>query len=969
MMLRVCTSGLQQQKSLAHSLRAAPAQHVDPPGVKNFHESWKNGMAFCALIHKHKPGMIDYASLDPNDHAGNLEKAFAAAESLGIMRFLDVEDMVENERPDEKSVMTYLFQWYKYFAAGNKSETAARRIAKLVALTKQLNALKEEYNVRSAAWAAWTSAKTAELNAMEPANSIEGVKQTLAIFKEYKSNEKPPKAGEKTEIELLLNNIQLKLKNADRPAFVPEHSAADIASLWKALLAAEQQTGTALKSELKRQQTLLDLVKRFNRLDSKLKQFASEKNAYLDNAENIDTLNAAEAKLQLHQGFFVDLADADKTLSRAQDLANKIGELNYAEKDDVAARAAALAANSQALKSSGDAKQQRLEEAVAREQRKNELRKEFAAVAKDAKDSYKNQTISISTSGFGHTLAAVTAFKATLDEDAARITGEANAQRDAVVSKDAELTAAGITSNEYTVITVADITAAHEALEQKLATRSANYDAELAHQTALDNKRREFAAAAQALNDFLAEQQAAIDTSEGSEDEKIAATKALMAKGSDASTQLDSIKAIDAEIKGMLSGTANEHSAFTVDDLSRMLSTFNSKAQNQIDTCEENKHYAARTAEQEAAAAARGAAEKASVDFATLASQVANWLATVQDNIGEDVSDVTSMDAVDVQLAQFNQSNGELADFQAKFDKLSADAAAMTASGNNDFGALSLADVQAKWDTTTAALGARAAALDEARVKQAADEALRVAFVAAITDVNDFLQQQKTAVAGEASGELEQQLEDANNLMVVRNTTGMEKMQAVEAANNAMGEAHVSADDKTDLSPEGVSAEFEQLGDAIKAKIGAVQAEIASKASSEIPAEKVTEFREVFAHFDKNSNGVLSHLEFTGCLKSLGEDRSDADFAQICQNVDTDGDGEIQFKEFLEFMISVTQDKDTEDEIVAAFRVITNDGDVISEDQVRSCMEAETADYLIAQMPAVEGGFDYKSWTAQAYGR
>jgi hypothetical protein len=43
--------------------------------------------------------------LDKNNAAANLELAFSVAESLGIPRLLDVED-VNVEKPDERSVMT-----------------------------------------------------------------------------------------------------------------------------------------------------------------------------------------------------------------------------------------------------------------------------------------------------------------------------------------------------------------------------------------------------------------------------------------------------------------------------------------------------------------------------------------------------------------------------------------------------------------------------------------------------------------------------------------------------------------------------------------------------------------------------------------------------------------------------------------------------------------------------------------------
>ena len=54
--------------------------------ITNFSSSFKSGMAFCALIHAHRPHLIHYHTLDPNNAAVNLETAFAAGEQIGVDR-------------------------------------------------------------------------------------------------------------------------------------------------------------------------------------------------------------------------------------------------------------------------------------------------------------------------------------------------------------------------------------------------------------------------------------------------------------------------------------------------------------------------------------------------------------------------------------------------------------------------------------------------------------------------------------------------------------------------------------------------------------------------------------------------------------------------------------------------------------------------------------------------------------------
>lgn len=69
--------------------KTAPYKNVN---VQNFHNSWKDGLAFCALIHRHRPDLIDYSKLSRDDPVRNLNLAFDIAEQhLNIPKMLDAE--------------------------------------------------------------------------------------------------------------------------------------------------------------------------------------------------------------------------------------------------------------------------------------------------------------------------------------------------------------------------------------------------------------------------------------------------------------------------------------------------------------------------------------------------------------------------------------------------------------------------------------------------------------------------------------------------------------------------------------------------------------------------------------------------------------------------------------------------------------------------------------------------------------
>lgn len=85
--------------------------------VRDFGPSWRDGVAFLALIDSIKANLINLAEMrkSTTTNKQRLNTAFDVAESkLGIARLLDADD-VDVPKPEEKSIMTYVAQFlHKY---------------------------------------------------------------------------------------------------------------------------------------------------------------------------------------------------------------------------------------------------------------------------------------------------------------------------------------------------------------------------------------------------------------------------------------------------------------------------------------------------------------------------------------------------------------------------------------------------------------------------------------------------------------------------------------------------------------------------------------------------------------------------------------------------------------------------------------------------------------------------------------
>lgn len=109
-----------------------------------------------------------------------------------------------------------------------------------------------------------------------------------------------------------------------------------------------------------------------------------------------------------------------------------------------------------------------------------------------------------------------------------------------------------------------------------------------------------------------------------------------------------------------------------------------------------------------------------------------------------------------------------------------------------------------------------------------------------------------------------------------------------------------------------------------------------------ISDDQVEEVKEAFAMFDKNGDGTITTKALVTVMRSLGQNPTEDEIDDLINEVDTDGNGVIDFIEFLEMMSKMTSDVD--ETIKEAFFIFDSDGSgAISSDEFREVMQTQGA--------------------------
>ncbi|XP_064203350.1 microtubule-actin cross-linking factor 1-like isoform X4 [Anguilla rostrata] len=260
------------------------------PGTRcvNFSSSWNDGRMFNVLLHRYRPDLIDMEVVGRQSNRDNLEQAFDIAESLGVTRLLDAED-VDVPSPDEKSVITYVSSIYDAFP---KIPEGGEGIP-----VHEVDQRWAEYQARFPALLQWTRQHTL---LMADKNFPQNPVELKALYNEYvhfKETEIPAKEMEKSRIEHLYKMLEvwmefgrIKLPQGLHPN--------DLEEEWGKLILEMLEREKALRPAVERLELLLQMANKIQNAaldcEEKLTHAKNTVQAGVLNPENVDSVRCEQ---------------------------------------------------------------------------------------------------------------------------------------------------------------------------------------------------------------------------------------------------------------------------------------------------------------------------------------------------------------------------------------------------------------------------------------------------------------------------------------------------------------------------------------------------------------------------------------------------------------------------------------------------------------------------------------------------
>eukprot|EP00092_Neocalanus_flemingeri_P021691 GFUD01023529.1.p1 GENE.GFUD01023529.1~~GFUD01023529.1.p1 ORF type:complete len:5553 (+),score=1484.06 GFUD01023529.1:557-17215(+) len=264
------------------------------PGVevRDFTQSWRDGLALNAIIHRNRPDLLDWRQVEKREVRERIDLAFHVMDrEYGVTRLLDPED-VDTPEPDEKSIITYVSQLYDVFPEPPPGHPlfdaeAAKKFDQFKELASSLHQ--------------WIREHTTIMQDRNFPNTLIEMKRLSEESNRFRVEDIPPRLHEKEKLFAVFRDIERQMKDAnfelDRDLY-PDN----IERSWSQLMMLFQERDTMIHEEIARLEKLQRLAEKIHQeakmTDSKLDDIE----AWIeDEAKRIDHLHPKDAKNNCEQ--------------------------------------------------------------------------------------------------------------------------------------------------------------------------------------------------------------------------------------------------------------------------------------------------------------------------------------------------------------------------------------------------------------------------------------------------------------------------------------------------------------------------------------------------------------------------------------------------------------------------------------------------------------------------------------------
>ncbi|CAG9534522.1 unnamed protein product [Cercopithifilaria johnstoni] len=294
------------------------------PGVniRNFTSSWRDGLAFNAILHRYRPNLIQWSKIigESVSARDRLNNAFAAAESeFGVSRLLDAED-VDVDVPDEKSIITYVSSLYN--ALPHTSE-----------LSKYEDVM-HEYEREAAEWLQWVQRATRLMDDRQLPTNLGELRRLEHDLERFKSEDLPPKAREKQRLADHYAELHQLFERTEHLHIPAELSTQSLDRSWQRLLRSLNERFSLIEEQAGVQGSTTDIISRLARgigiTNEKLDHILNR----IEDAESrIDTLRPADLQ-RLIDGIIDDLIALEGPITGFFEDVDQLKRLRHPESND-----------------------------------------------------------------------------------------------------------------------------------------------------------------------------------------------------------------------------------------------------------------------------------------------------------------------------------------------------------------------------------------------------------------------------------------------------------------------------------------------------------------------------------------------------------------------------------------------------------------------------------------------------------